>query len=349
MREEFDVATMLGRVFDGETLGREEARDVMGRLMDGKLSQVQAAALLAALRTRGETVEEIIGFAQAMRERAVPVRVSVDGPLLDTCGTGGTGMNVFNVSTTATFLAAALGVKVAKHGNVGVTRASGSADVLRAAGANLDLPAEAVGRAIETVGVGFVFARNHHPAMRFVAPIRADLKARTIFNNLGPLTNPAGAQRQLMGVFSPALARLLAEVLRGLGVERALVVHGDGLDDLTVSGPSLVTELMPDGSLVEYRVEPEELGVGRHPLEELAGGGPEENAAIMRRVLSGAGPMAASEVVALNAGAAAYLAGLAPDLRAGVAAALEALRSGAGLAKLDEYVAFTNDDAGRAG
>ncbi|HEX7041146.1 MAG TPA: anthranilate phosphoribosyltransferase [Trueperaceae bacterium] len=345
MSEEFDVASLLGRVFDGETLERDEARDVMGRLMDGKLSQVQAAALLAALRTRGETVEEIIGFAQAMRERAVPVRVSVDGPLVDTCGTGGTGLNVFNVSTTATFLAAALGVRVAKHGNVGVTRPSGSADVLRAAGANLDLTGDAVARAIETVGVGFIFARNHHPAMRFVAPIRADLKARTIFNNLGPLTNPAGAQRQLMGVFSPDLARLLAEVLRGLGVERALVVHGDGLDDLTVTGPSSVTELRADGSIEEYEVAPEDLGVGRHPAHELAGGGPEENAAIMRRVLGGGAPAAASEVVALNAGAAAYLAGLAPDLRSGVAAALEALRSGAGLSKLDEYVAFTRDAA----
>lgn len=346
MGEEFDVAALLGRVFDGETLTTEEARDAMGRLMDGKLSQVQAAALLAALRTRGETVDEIIGFAQAMRERAVPVRAQVDGPLLDTCGTGGTGMNVFNVSTTATFLAAALGAKVAKHGNVGVTRRSGSADVLRAAGANLDLPAEAVGKAIETVGVGFIFARNHHPAMRFVAPIRADLKARTIFNNLGPLTNPAGAQRQLMGVFSPTLSRLLAEVLRGLGVERALVVHGEGLDDLTVTGPSKVTELRPDGSIEEYEVAPEDLGVGRHPAGELAGGGPEENAAIMRSVLRGAGPRAASEVVALNAGAAAYLAGLAPDLRSGVEAALDALRSGAGLRKLEEYVEFTRDVAG---
>jgi len=182
--------------------------------------------------------------------------------------------------------------------------------------------------------------------MRFVAPIRADLKARTIFNNLGPLTNPAGAQRQLMGVFSPTLSRLLAEVLRGLGVERALVVHGEGLDDLTVTGPSKVTELRPDGSIEEYEVAPEDLGVGRHPAGELAGGGPEENAAIMRSVLRGDGPRAASEVVALNAGAAAYLAGLAPDLRSGVEAALDALRSGAGLRKLEEYVEFTRDVAG---
>lgn len=347
MSDGFDVAALLGRVFDGHTLDRDEARDVMGRLMDGKLSQVQAAALLAALRTRGETVEEIIGFAQAMRQRAVPVEVRVSGPLVDTCGTGGTGLEVFNVSTTASFVAAALGVKVAKHGNVGVTRASGSADVLAAAGANLDLPSEAVARAIETIGVGFIFARNHHPAMRFVAPIRADLKARTIFNNLGPLTNPAGAQRQLLGVFAPALSRLLAEVLRGLGAERALVVHGDGLDDVTVTGPTSVTELHPDGSIVDFEVTPEELGVARHERSGLRGGGPEENASIMRRVLAGEGPAAASDVVAVNAGAAAYLAGLAPDLRSGVAAARDALASGAGLEKLDAYVAFTHDAAAR--
>lgn len=343
----FDVSELLEDVFAGRTLSAERARDVMGRLMDGKLSQMQAAALLAALRTRGESVDEIVGFARAMRERAVPVKVNVDGPLVDTCGTGGTGMNVFNVSTTAMFLAAAMGVRVAKHGNVGVTRRSGSADVLQAVGARLELSSEDVARAIETLGVGFIFARNHHPAMRFVAPIRADLRARTIFNNLGPLTNPAGAQRQLMGVFSPELARLLAEVLRGLGVEHALVVHGDGLDDVTVTGPTLVTELREGGQIDEYEVTPEDLGASRYAREELAGGDPAANAAIMRAVLAGDGPRAASDVVALNAGAAAYLAGLVPDLAAGAQLARETLASGAGLEKLEEYVGFTNSVAPR--
>src|SRR5690606_34806013 len=189
--------------------------------------------------------------------RAVRVPFDVEGPLLDTCGTGGTGLNVTNVSTTAMFVAAAAGVKVAKHGNVGVTRKSGSADVLAALGASLDLEPEAVARVLEEVGLAFVFARNHHPAMRFVAPIRADLRARTIFNNLGPLTNPAGANRQLMGVFDPELTRLLAQVLKGLGVERALVVHGDGLDDFTVSGVSVVTELSADGALHDFELSPE--------------------------------------------------------------------------------------------
>src|SRR5690606_18072887 len=269
MSDEFEIAELLEDVFAGGTLSSERARDVMGRLMDGKLSQMQAAALLAALRTRGESVDEIVGFAQAMRERAVRVPLVVEGPLIDTCGTGGTGLDVINISTTAMFVAAAAGVKVAKHGNVGVTRKSGSADVLEAAGARLDLSAEEVARAIAELGLAFVFARNHHPAMRFVAPIRADLRARTIFNNLGPLTNPAGANRQLMGVFEPRLTTLLAEVLRGLGVERALVVHGDGLDDFTVTGTSSVTELGADGQLHDYELTPEEVGLGRHELAEL--------------------------------------------------------------------------------
>ena len=347
MSDEFEIAELLEDVFAGGTLSSERARDVMGRLMDGKLSQMQAAALLAALRTRGESVDEIVGFAQAMRERAVRVPLVVEGPLIDTCGTGGTGLDVINISTTAMFVAAAAGVKVAKHGNVGVTRKSGSADVLEAAGARLDLSAEEVARAIAELGLAFVFARNHHPAMRFVAPIRADLRARTIFNNLGPLTNPAGANRQLMGVFEPRLTRLLAEVLRGLGVERALVVHGDGLDDFTVTGTSSVTELGADGELRDYELTPEEVGLGRHELAELKGGDPQSNALALAAVLRGDGPSAARDVVAFNAGAAIYLADRAPSIADGVRLALEALASGAAARKLDEYVAFTNEVAER--
>ncbi len=347
MSDEFEIAELLEDVFAGGTLSSERARDVMGRLMDGKLSQMQAAALLAALRTRGESVDEIVGFAQAMRERAVRVPLVVDGPLIDTCGTGGTGLDVINISTTAMFVAAAAGVKVAKHGNVGVTRKSGSADVLEAAGARLDLSADEVAEAIAELGLAFVFARNHHPAMRFVAPIRADLRARTIFNNLGPLTNPAGANRQLMGVFEPRLTRLLAEVLRGLGVERALVVHGDGLDDFTVTGTSSVTELSADGELRDYELTPEEVGLGRHELAELKGGDPQSNALALAAVLRGEGPSAARDVVAFNAGAAIYLADRAPSIADGVRLALEALASGAAARKLDEYVAFTNEVAER--
>jgi anthranilate phosphoribosyltransferase len=336
----FEIAPLLGSVFDGRTLSRAEARDVMGRLMDGQLSQMQAAALLAALRTRGETVDEIVGFAEAMRERAVKVTPMVEGPLLDTCGTGGTGFSSINISTTAVFVAAAGGVRLAKHGNRGVTKRSGSADVLEALGVRLEQSPERLARSIEEIGVAFIFARTHHPSMKFVAPIRADLQARTIFNSLGPLTNPAGASRQLMGVFSADLTVQLAEVLGGLGTERALVVHGDGLDDLTVSGESLVAELLPDGTVREYVVTPEQVGLARYPKADLSGGDPATNAAITRAIVAGEERGARREVVLFNAGAALYLADQAGDLREGVARAGELLDSGAAAAKLDEFISF---------
>jgi anthranilate phosphoribosyltransferase len=340
--EILDISSLMSEVFDGKTLDRPRARKVMGRLMDGQLSQMQAAALLAALRTRGETVDEIIGFAEAMRQRAVKVTPRVEGPLLDTCGTGGTGFSSINISTTAVFVAAAAGVRVAKHGNRGVTKRSGSADVLEALGARLEQSPERLARSIEEVGAAFIFARTHHPSMKFVAPIRADLQARTIFNSLGPLTNPAGASRQLMGVFSPALTVQLAEVLGGLGTERALVVHGDGLDDFTVSGETLVAELLPGGDVREYRVTPEEVGLPRYPKEELAGGDPAENARLTRSVLEGRERGAKRDVVLFNAGAALYLAEQTADLKEGVARAAELVDSGAAAAKLEEFVSFSN-------
>ena len=338
---DFDVAATLATVFDGRTLTREQAREVMGRLMDGELSQMQAAALLAALRTRGETVDEIVGFAEAMRERSIRVPVAGDAPLLDICGTGGTGVSTINVSTTAAFVAAAGGARLAKHGNRGVTKRSGSADVLEALGVGLDLDPDRLARAIEEVGLAFLFARRHHPAMRFVAPIRADLKARTIFNNLGPLTNPAGASRQLMGVYSPALTRTLAEVLRGLGLERALDVHGDGLDDFTISGETFVSELRPDGEIVEHSLTPEDVGLERAPRATLLGGDPADNAAAARAILSGERQGPQRDVVQFNAGAALYLAGLAGSVAEGVGRAGELLDEGAGLAVLERYVAFS--------
>ncbi len=339
------IGSLLNDIFEGRTLDRASARDVLGRLMDGRLSQVQAAALLAALRTRGETVDEIIGFAEAMRARAIAVPVRSNGPLIDTCGTGGTGLNTINISTTAMFVAAAGGARLAKHGNVGVTRKSGSADVLVALGIELEQSPERLAQAIEELGMAFIFARHFHPAMRFVAPIRADLQARTIFNNLGPLTNPAGADRQLMGVYTPELTETLAEVLRGLGLKRALVVHGDGLDDFTVTGPSQVTELRLDGTLTTFTVSPEELGVETHPLEHLAGGDPSNNAAELIAVLSGEANGAKRDVVLVNAGAALYLADRASDLAAGVALAREVLSSGAALELLETYRRFSRASA----
>lgn len=336
-----DIAQLLGEVFDGGTLPRERARAVMGQLMDGELSQMQAAALLAALRTRGETVEEIIGFAEAMRERAIRVPVEQDGPLLDTCGTGGTGINTFNISTASMFVVAAGGAQVAKHGNRGVTRKSGAADVLEALGAQLSQSPERLAASIRELGLAFIFARDYHPAMKFVAPIRADLKARTIFNSLGPLTNPAGADRQLLGVYSPALVEPLAQVLAGLGVKRALVAYGDGLDELTVAGVNAVCELNKDGSLRRYSLTPEEVGLPRYALEELLGGEPTENAATIRAVLSGQEWGAKRDVVRLNAGAALYLMDQAASISEGAELAARLIDSGKALSKLKQYLTFT--------
>src|SRR5690554_5266690 len=343
------IGKLLNDIFGGATLDRATAREVLGRLMDGELSQVQAAALLAALRMRGETVDEITGFAEAMRDRAVKIDVRANGPLVDTCGTGGTGIDTINISTTAMFVAAAGGARLAKHGNVGVTRKSGSADVLEALGARLDLGPARLAQAVEEVGLAFIFARRFHPAMKFVAPIRADLQARTIFNNLGPLTNPAGADRQLMGVYAPELTEPLAAVLRSLGLKRALVVHGAGIDDFGISGPSRVTELTPDGELRTYEVRPEDVGLSTWSLEEVAGGDPVHNAEELRRVLAGdgngRGAAAKRDLVLFNAGAALYLADLADDLQTGVELARESLTSGAALDKLERYLQFTNAEA----
>ena len=336
----FHVADVLGHVFGGESLTREQARDVMGQLMDGRLSQMQAAALLAALRTRGETVEEIVGFAEAMRERAIKVPVDVDGPLLDTCGTGGTGISTINISTTALFVVAAGGAKVAKHGNRGVTKKSGSADVLESLGVELSQDPARLAESIRRTGLAFIYARSHHPAMKFVAPIRSDLGARTIFNNLGPLTNPAGADRQLMGVYAPELTETLAKVLGGLGLERALVVHGDGIDDFTVTGPTKVSELAPNGDVDTYVVTPEEMGLGRYARDDLHGGDAAANAAAMRGILRGEVGGAQRDIVAFNAGAALYLAERVSTIADGVSLARDLLDNGEAAATLEAYVEF---------
>ncbi len=338
--ENADLAPLLNRLFAGEILTTAEAREIMGQLMDGRVSEIQAAALLAALRTRGESVEEITGFAEAMRARAVRVPWGGPRPLLDTCGTGGTGISTLNISTTALFVVAAGGVKVAKHGNRGVTKRSGSADLLEALGVRIEQEPEGLARSLEETGIAFLFARSHHPAMRFVAPIRGELKARTVFNVLGPLTNPAGATRQLLGVFDPALTEQLARVLSQLGVERALVVHGDGLDDFSITGENVVSELGATGEIRSYRLAPEEVGLKRHPLEALAGGDPEANARIAREVLSGAERGAKRDIVLFNAGAGLYLGGCTAGIREGVARAAELIDRGAALETFEAYVAF---------
>ena len=335
-----DLSPLLNRLFDGILMSESEAKDVMGLIMEDRVSKVQVAALLAALRTRGETVQEITGFAEAMRERSVKLSVPMDTPLLDTCGTGGTGKSTLNISTTVAFVVAAGGVRVAKHGNRGVTKRSGSADLLEALGVNIDQDPDVLAESLEATGVAFLFARSHHPAMRFVAPVRAELRARTVFNVLGPLTNPAGANRQLMGVFDPSMTELLAHVLGKLGVERALVVHGDGLDDFSVTGENFVSELGSDGQVSSYSIFSEDVGLSKYSLNDLAGGDPQDNAVITRAVLSGEEVGAKREVVLFNAGSGLYLGGCASSLQAGVELAANLIDSGAAQERLEAYVAF---------
>ena len=327
----------IDAVCRGEHLSADHASAVLDEVMDGRVSEVQTAAFLVALRAKGETVPELIGLARTMRRLAAEVDAERDD-LVDTAGTGG-GPSTFNVSTTAALVAAGAGCAVAKHGNRSATSRSGSADLLEALGVRIDLDPAGVARCIDEVGFGFMFAPRHHAAMKHVVPVRKELAVRTIFNFLGPLTNPAGARRQLLGVSDRRYQETIAEALAGLGTEHALVVSGeDGLDELSVSGRTRVIEVRGSGT-EEWFVEP-----GEHaepaPLEAVAGGSPDDNAAVSRRVLAGErGP--ASELVAINAGAAIFVGGAAPDLGAGVAAAREALESGAAAGVLDRLVALT--------
>ena len=317
----------------GEVLEEEEAYEVMRALMAGEVSPVRAAGLLVALSLRGERPHEIAAMARAMREAARPLRVH-RRPLLDIVGTGGDGKGLMNLSTLAALVAAAGGVAVAKHGNRAASSRAGSADLLEALGVDLEAPPERVGEAIEELGFGFLFARVFHPAMRHVAPVRAELGVRTVFNLLGPLTNPAGADAYVLGVFSPEWRAPMAEALERLGA-RGLVVHGEGADEL-VLGENRVVEVGKGA----YALTPEEVGLKRAPLEALKGGGPEENAALARRLLKGEekGPLA--DAVALAAGAGFYAAGKTPSLKEGVALAREVLASGEAYLLLERYVAF---------
>jgi anthranilate phosphoribosyltransferase len=328
----------LKRLMAGEGLSRQETEHLFGLLMDGLVSEPLQAALLVALRLKGESREEITGAAAAMRRRVLGIPHSRTG-VIDTCGTGGDGRGSFNVSTAAALVAAAAGAPVAKHGNRSVSSRSGSADVLAALEVSIDLAPEAAARALDEVGIAFLFAPRLHPAMARVAPVRRELAVRTLFNVLGPLTNPAGARRQLLGVFDRSLVELLAGVLCDLGCEHALVVHGsDGLDEITTTGPTHVAEVR-EGEVAVYDLEPIELGVPRARPADLAGGDPAHNASVMRRLLAGEGG-ALAEAVALNAGAALYVAGLASDLASGLKRARAVLGSGAAAEKLEELRRF---------
>lgn len=323
-------------------LQQDEAEAVMNQIMSGGATDAQIAAYLMALRMKGETRDEIAGSARAMRANANKVSPQSDGDvLLDTCGTGGDKSGTFNISTTVAFVAAGAGVKVAKHGNRAASSKCGSADVLSQLGVSLDLTPEQVGMCIDEVGIGFLFAAKMHPAMRYAIGVRREMGVRTIFNILGPLTNPAGARRQLMGVFAPDLTDLLAHVLGELGSLNALVVSGyGGVDELTTTGPNRISHFH-DGRVESYELDAESLGFKGSHISDLQGGDAVENAAILRGVLGGTVNSAKRDVVLLNAGAAFVAAGLAEDIPGGIELAAQVIDSGAAAAKLDDLIAYS--------
>jgi len=332
------VSRAIDAVCAGDHLTADHASAVLSEIMEGRTDPVQTGAFLIALRAKGETVPELVGLARTMRGLAAPVSTSRDD-LVDTCGTGG-GPSTFNVSTTAAFVAAGAGCAIAKHGNRSNTSKSGSADLLEALGVNVEIEPERVGRCIDEVGFGFMFAPKHHAAMAHVVPARKALGVRTIFNFLGPLTNPAGADRQLLGVSDRRYQETIAEALVTLGSVRALVVAAeDGLDELSLSARTRVIEVA-DGRTAEWFVEAGQFGLAPADLESVAGGTPEENAAATRAVLGGeSGPR--RDLVVLNAGAAIFVGGLAPDIEQGVAKAQESIDSGAAANVLERLIAAT--------
>jgi len=337
----FTPQEAINRLSDKREIFYDEMVDLFRQVMEGQVSQVQLSAILMGLHVKTESVSEIAAAAQVMREFSTKVPVVDTTHLVDTCGTGGDKSHTFNISTTAAFVAAAAGAKVAKHGGRSVSSSSGSADVLEALGVNLHLTPEQVAEAINTIGVGFMFAPNHHPAMKYAAPVRKELGMRTILNILGPLTNPAGAPNQVMGVFHGDLVGIQARVLKQLGAKHVLIVHGeDGLDEITLSGKTHVAELK-HGFVTEFTIEPKQFGIDVAGLDSLRAVDKEASKVMLLQVLDGKpGPW--QDIVALNAGAAIYVAGVSHDLWSGVTRAREMIVSGHARQKLDALVAYTN-------
>jgi anthranilate phosphoribosyltransferase len=332
------IGGAIGRVAAGDSLAEDEAERVMGFVMDGEATPAQISGLVVAMRMKGETVDEIVGFARAMRERATPVRPTVSR-YIDTCGTGGDGLHTFNVSTTTAFVVAGAGVPVAKHGNRAVSSSAGSADVLEALGVDISLDAAGMARCIDECGIGFLFAQALHASMRHAGGPRREIGIRTVFNILGPLTNPAGAPRQLLGVYDARLAPVIAEVAGRLGAERVLVVNGHpGMDEVSASGPTTVAEFdAAVGGVRTYEIAPEQVGIARSTIAEIAGGDAQANAALVRAVLAGEhGPR--RDVVLMNAAAALLAAGEVADLAEGVVRARESIDSGRALETLERLV-----------
>ncbi|MDB5801921.1 MAG: trpD [Rhodocyclales bacterium] len=330
----------LQRVIEHREIFHDEMVSLMRQIMSGEVSPVLIAAILTGLRVKKETIGEIAAAASVMRELSTKVLVADPLTLVDTCGTGGDGSHTFNISTASMFVAAAAGAKVAKHGGRASSSLSGSADVLEALGAKIALSPEQVGLCIDEVGIGFMFAPNHHSSMKHAAPVRKELGVRTMFNILGPLTNPAGAANQLMGVFHADLVGIQVRVLQRLGSRNVMIVHGmDGLDELSISAPTLVGELR-DGEVHEYRISPEDVGLPMHGASALKVASIEASRAMLLAALDGSNA-AARDIVAFNAGASLYVSGVADSLKAGVTRALAAIADGAARAKLDAFVAHT--------
>ena len=336
------IRAMIQKAIDGRDLTREEAREAMTSIMGGDASQAQIGGFLVALRMKGETADEIAGCAEAMRDHVLPVSPRRQD-LVDTAGTGGDGARTLNISTAAALVAAAAGAGVAKHGNRAVSSASGSADVLEALGFQLDLEPDRVAQSIDELGFGFLFAPAHHPAMRHAAPVRRELATRTVFNVLGPLTNPAGARAQVVGVYAPELVQTIAEVLVRLGARRAFVVHGAyGIDELSPAGPNLVWEV-ENGRAWAEPIDPLDLGIPRCDPAELGGGSAGENAQAIREVFEGR-QGGARDAIVLNAAGAIAAAGRTKTLREGLPVAREAIDSGAAGERLDRLIAFSREE-----
>ncbi len=337
------IRESLKRLIRREDLLEEEMAALMGEIMSGNATDAQIGAVMAALATKGETFSELAGAARAMRRRATRIQTNAD-VVVDTCGTGGDSSNTFNISTTAAFVVAGCGVTVAKHGNRSVSSKCGSADLLESLGVNLQAGPEVVEEAVREIGIGFLFAPLFHGAMKHAAKARKELGVRSIFNMLGPLTNPAGANCQLIGVYAPALTEMFAQALQLLGAKHALVVHGhDGLDEISVCAPTRVSELN-GGAIRTYDISPEQLNLSSADRHDLAGGTPADNALITRKILAGKkGP--ARDVVVVNAGAALVAAGMASGLPEGMKLAAGAIDDGRAMGKLDELVKFTNENA----
>jgi anthranilate phosphoribosyltransferase len=338
------IREAIGQLLAGKSMSAEQAEGVMDQVMSGEATSAQIAGFLIALRVKGETVDEITGCARAMRRAAVPVSPKRTD-VVDTCGTGGDRSGTFNISTTAAFVVAGAGLGVAKHGNRSVSSQSGSADVLKALGVNLELTPDQVAQAIDEVGIGFLFAPKLHPAMRYAIGPRRELGVRTVFNILGPLTNPAGAEAQLMGVYDEALVEPLAYVLKGLGSRAAYLVHGDGgLDELTTTGPNQVSYFGIPGAgdqVVTETLDPRELGFAPAKLDDLRGADPDTNATILRDILGAKDQGPRRDVVLLNAAAALTVGGVTGDMQAGVARAAESIDSGAALSELEGLIEFS--------